>query len=126
MRQTTHRMAVPATIFITPALSSVGITETQAREEGRDIKVAVQEVAKIKAMPRPKAVNDPRGLIKFVVDASTGEILGARLFHVDSQEVINLVALAMRAGFTATQLKNGIWTHPSSTEALNETLGQLK
>jgi len=119
-------VAVPATIFITPALSSVGITETQAREEGRDIKVAVQEVAKIKAMPRPKAVNDPRGLIKFVVDASTDEILGARLFHVDSQEVINLVALAMRAGFTATQLKNGIWTHPSSTEALNETLGQLK
>ena len=125
-RRKTDRVAVPATIFITPALSSVGITETQAREEGRDIKVAVQEVAKIKAMPRPKAVNDPRGIIKFVVDASTDEILGARLFHVDSQEVINLVALAMRAGFTAAQLKNGIWTHPSSTEGLNETLGQLK
>ena len=32
---------------------------------------------------------------------------------------------AMRTGTTATQLKNGIWTHPSSTEALNETLGKL-
>ena len=56
---------------------------------------------------------------------STDEILGARLFHVDAQEVINLIALAMRAGTTATQLRDGIWTHPSSTEALNETLGKL-
>ncbi|MBF4552641.1 dihydrolipoyl dehydrogenase family protein [Corynebacterium suicordis] len=125
-RSTDDRKAVPATIFLTPPFSSVGLTEKDAREQGKQIKVATQEVAKIKAMPRPKAVNDPRGLIKFVVDAQSDEILGARLFHVDSQEVINLVSLAMRAGITATELKNGIWTHPSSTEALNETLGQLK
>ena len=125
-RSTDDRKAVPATIFITPPFSSVGLTEKDAREQGKQIKVATQEVAKIKAMPRPKAVNDPRGLIKVVVDAQSDEILGARLFHVDSQEVINLVSLAMRAGITATELKNGIWTHPSSTEALNETLGQLK
>lgn len=125
-RRTTDRVGVPATIFLTPPLSTVGITETEARDAGKEIKVAVQEVAKVKAMPRPKAVNDPRGLLKFVVDANTGEILGARLFHVDSQEVINLIALAMRAGITATQIKDGIWTHPSSTEALNETLGLLK
>ena len=60
-----------------------------------------------------------------MVDAATDLLLGARLFHVDSQEVVNLVALAMRAGITATQLRDGIWTHPSSTEALNEVLGQL-
>lgn len=83
-------------------------------------------VADIKAMPRPKAVQDPRGVIKFVVDAETDLVLGARLFHVDSQEVINLVALAMRAGVTASELRDGIWTHPSSTEALNEVLGQLE
>lgn len=63
--------------------------------------------------------------MKFVVDAGTDQILGARLFHVDAKEVINLVALAMRTGTTATQLRDGIWTHPSSTEALNETLGKL-
>ena len=76
--------------------------------------------------PRPKAVQDPRGVIKFVVDAETDQVLGTRLFHVDSQEVINLVALAMRAGVTASELRDGIWTHPSSTEALNEVLGQLE
>lgn len=38
---------------------------------------------------------------------------------------MNLVGLAMRAGITATQLRDGIWTHPSSTAALNEVLGRL-
>jgi pyruvate/2-oxoglutarate dehydrogenase complex dihydrolipoamide dehydrogenase (E3) component len=124
-RSTADRVAVPTTTFLTPPLAAVGLTETEAREQGREILVAVQKVAAIKAMPRPKALGDPRGLVKLVVDAGTDEILGARLFHVDAQEVINLLALAMRTGTTATQLRDGIWTHPSSTEALNETLGTL-
>lgn len=79
-------------------------------------------VAKIAAMPRPKILGETHGLIKFCVDPETDLILGAALHTVDAQELINLVALAMRAGVTATQLKDGIWTHPSSTEALNEVL----
>jgi pyruvate/2-oxoglutarate dehydrogenase complex dihydrolipoamide dehydrogenase (E3) component len=124
-RSTSDRVAVPTTIFVTPPLSAVGLTEAQAREAGHEVLVAVQEVATIKAMPRPKTLGDARGIVKLVVDAATDVILGARLFHVDSQEVINLLALALRTGATATQLRDGIWTHPSSTEALNETLGRL-
>lgn len=124
-RSTSDRVAVPTTTFLTPPLAAVGLTEAEAREQGRNVLVATQKVAAIKAMPRPKTLGDPRGLVKIVVDAGTDEILGARLFHVDAQEVINLIALAMRAGTTATQLRDGIWTHPSSTEALNETLGKL-
>ncbi|GAB2542976.1 FAD-dependent oxidoreductase [Brachybacterium huguangmaarense] len=124
-RRLSDRAAVPSTVFLTPPLSSVGMTEKQARDAGKSVLTVSGPVAGVKAMPRPKAVGDPRGLIKIVVDADTDEVLGARLFHVDGQEVINLVALAMRAGVTATQLRNGIWTHPSSTEALNEVLGQL-
>jgi pyruvate/2-oxoglutarate dehydrogenase complex dihydrolipoamide dehydrogenase (E3) component len=52
--------------------------------------------------------------------------LGATVFSIDAQEVINLLALAMRAGVTASELRDGIWTHPSSTEALNEVLGELR
>lgn len=124
-RSTSDRVAVPTTTFLTPPLAAVGLTETEAREQGRDVLVATQKVAAIKAMPRPKTLGDPRGLVKIVVDAGTDEILGARLFHVDAHEVINLIALAVRTGTTATQLRDGIWTHPSSTEALNETLGKL-
>lgn len=119
------RVEVPTTTFILPPFSAVGMTESEAREAGHAIRTATAMVADIKAMPRPKAIQDPRGVIKSVVDADSDLILGARLFHVDSQEVINLIALAMRAQVTASELRDGIWTHPASTEALNEVLGLL-
>lgn len=125
LRRVSDRVAVPATTFITPPFASVGITADEAKQRGDVVRTVMVPVAGIKAMPRPKAVGDPRGFIKFVVDARTDLILGARLLHVDAQEVINLIALAMRAKVAATELRDGIWTHPSSTEALNEVLGQL-
>ncbi|MDN5854002.1 MAG: FAD-dependent oxidoreductase [Actinomycetia bacterium] len=125
-RKTTDRIAVPSTTFLTPPLARVGLNQTQARADGRNILVASKRVADIAAMPRPKIVGETHGLIKVVVDAGTDQILGATLFCVDAQEVINLVALAMRAGITATQLRDGIWTHPSSTEAFNEILAGLR
>ena len=77
------------------------------------------------AMPRPKIVGETHGLIKVIVDPATDLILGASVFSVDAQEVINLIALAMRARVTASALRDGMWTHPSSTEALNEVLAAL-
>ena len=124
-RRTDDRVAVPATTFLDPPMSSVGIGAEQARSEGLDVRTVMVPVAGIKAMPRPKAVGDPRGFIKIVVDSSSDQLLGARLLHVDSQEVINLLVLAMRAGVTASELRDGIWIHPSSTEAPNEVLAQL-
>lgn len=47
----------------------------------------------------------------------------ASLFCIDSQELVNLVALAMRAEVTASNLRDGIWMHPSTTAGLNEILG---
>jgi pyruvate/2-oxoglutarate dehydrogenase complex dihydrolipoamide dehydrogenase (E3) component len=125
-RTTSDRVAVPNTTFITPPLSQVGLTPAQARQSGYDVLYAAKKVADIAAMPRPKIVGDTDGVITFTVDAASREILGATLFCVDSQEVINLVTLAMRARVTAGQLLSGIWTHPSSTEALNEVLAELE
>ncbi|MFI8412737.1 hypothetical protein ACIGB6_09695 [Paeniglutamicibacter gangotriensis] len=124
-RSTADRVAVPYTIFTTPPLARVGVSEDEARAQGSSIKVEVKKVADIAAMPRPKIVGDPRGIVKFVVDADTDQILGAALMHVDSQEVINLVALAMRQELTSATLRDSIFTHPSSTEALNEVLGSF-
>lgn len=124
-RMTSDRVAVPNTTFITPPLSHVGLTPAQAKQRGYDVLYAAKKVADIATMPRPKIVGDPDGVITFTVDAATRELLGATLFCIDSQETINLVALAMRAHVTADQLLDGIWTHPSSTEALNEVLAEL-
>ncbi len=125
-RSTADRVAVPSTIFLSPPLARAGWNEMQARESGRSVLVAKKAIADIAAMPRPKIVGETHGLIKVIVDAETELVLGATVFSIDAQEVINLLALAMRAGVTASELRDGIWTHPSSTEALNEVLADLR
>jgi pyruvate/2-oxoglutarate dehydrogenase complex dihydrolipoamide dehydrogenase (E3) component len=119
-RSTTDRIAVPHTLFMTPPLATIGLTEKEARAAGHRLKVARRAVADIIAMPRAYAVEETRGLMKFVIDADTDLILGAALLSVDAQELINTVALAMRHGITASELRDSIYTHPSSTEAFNE------
>lgn len=121
-RSTRDRVAVPSTTFITPPLSMVGLTERAAAEAGHEVRVHSKAIAAIVAMPRAKIVGESRGLMKFVVDAKTDEILGATLLCVDSQELINFVGLAMRHGVTAAELRDTIYTHPSSSEAFNEVL----
>ena len=125
-RAVSDRVAVPTTTFLTPPLATVGMTESEARESGRSVLVASAPVASIAVMPRPKIVGDPRGIVKFLVDAESEQILGANLYCIDSQELINTVALAMRMRASYKMLLDGIWTHPSSTEAFNGVLGSLK
>ncbi|MGO4301568.1 FAD-dependent oxidoreductase [Leifsonia sp. RAF41] len=124
-RSTADRVAVPRTLFITPPLATVGLTEREARDQGLNIVVARENVADIVAMPRAYTVEETRGVMKFVLDADTDLILGAAILSIDAQEVINTVALAMRQGVTSTTLRNAIYTHPSTTEALNEVFGKI-
>ncbi|MFD0447127.1 hypothetical protein ACFQ10_39935 [Streptomyces indonesiensis] len=106
-------------------MATVGLTEKQARAAGHRVRIASQPVAEIVAMPRAYIVEDTRGVMKFVLDAETDEILGAALLSVDAQEIINTVALAMRHGIRATELRNAVYTHPTSTEAFNDVLATI-
>lgn len=124
-RSTTDRRAVPFSLFMTPPLSRVGLTERDARAAGHRVKVAALPVAKMATVPRARIVHQAKGMMKAVVDADTDEILGAALLSYDSHEVINTVALAMRHGITASTLRDEIYTHPSMTEAFNQLLGAL-
>ena len=124
-RSTADRRAVPYVLFMTPPLARVGLTEREARANGHRVKVAALPVAKMATVPRARIVHQPNGMMKAVVDADTDELLGAALLSYDSHEVINTVALAMRHGITATQLRDEIYTHPSMTEAFNQLLGAL-
>ena len=125
-RRRDDRVAVPATTFLDPPLSQVGMTMRQARESGRSVLVATKDVATIAAMPRPKIVGQTEGVIRVLVDADDHTVLGATLWCIDSQELVNFVSLAMRLGVRYETLRDGIWTHPSSTEAFNEVLGVLE
>lgn len=124
-RSTATRTAVPYVLFTSPPLARVGLTETAALAAGMDILVATLPVAAMATVPRARIVDETEGLMKVVVDARTDKILGAALLSYDSHEVINTVALAMRHGITATELRDTIYTHPSMTEAFNQLLGAL-
>jgi pyruvate/2-oxoglutarate dehydrogenase complex dihydrolipoamide dehydrogenase (E3) component len=124
-RTTADRVAVPRTLFITPPLATVGLTEREARTQGVEVKVSREKVADIIAMPRAYTVEETRGVMKFIVDADTDLILGAALLSIDAQEIVNTVALAIRHHITATELRDAIYTHPSSTEAFNEVFTKV-
>lgn len=120
------RVAVPWTTFVNPPLSVVGMSESEALASGAQVETVCVPVAQIAVMPRPKILGQTDGIMKFIVDAETEKVLGAALHCVDSQELINMVALLIRLGGTVSDLRDGIWTHPSSTEAFNGVLKGLK
>ncbi|WP_438834920.1 FAD-containing oxidoreductase [Streptococcus pluranimalium] len=111
------RINVPNTLFIKPALAQVGMTEAQAKESGLPYKANSLPVA---GMPRGHVNNDLRGLYKVVVNTETNEILGATLFGTNSEEIINLIKLAMDNKVPYTYIKNQVFTHPTMAENLND------
>lgn len=116
-RRLEDRQTVPYTVFIDPPLSHVGLTEAAARKAGKNIRVASLPAS---VFPRTKAFGQTEGLLKAVIDADSEQILGCTLFCAASSEVINTVSLAMRAGHPYTFLRDGIFTHPSMSESLND------
>ena len=125
-RSAAQRRAVPNCLFLSPPLARVGLTESHARTAGYDIKVAASPVVKLATVARARIVDDTAGMMKVVVDADTDKILGAALLCHDAQEVINIVALAMRYDTTASVLRDEIYTHPSMSECFNQLLGLLR
>lgn len=121
-RSTADRGAVPYSVFITPSFSRIGLSEDQARQQGRDIKVAKLPAA---AIPRARVLGDTRGLLKAVVDAQTGQILGVALLCRDAHEMINIVKTAMDAGLPYTRLRDQLFTHPTMSESLNDLFGLI-
>lgn len=117
VRTTTDRQPVSYSVFIDPPLSRIGMTEKEAVEKGYKVKTKTISVASI---PRARIWGEKDGILKSVVDADSGKILGCTLFGVDSAEVINIVSVAMKAGLEYTFLRDHIYTHPTMSEALND------
>lgn len=118
-RKVSDREPVSYSVFIDPPLSRIGMSETEAREKGLNIKVNKLPVS---AIPRARTLGNTDGLFKVIVDADTDKIVGCILFGPESSEVINLVAMAMKMRQEYTFLRDFIFTHPSMSEALNDLM----
>jgi pyruvate/2-oxoglutarate dehydrogenase complex dihydrolipoamide dehydrogenase (E3) component len=112
---TTGRL-MPYTVFVTPELARVGLTESAARAQGRSVKVATIPVA---AIPRAKTLHDAVGTWKAVVDGDTDEILGAALLGHGAGEIISAVQLAILGRLPYQRVRDAALTHPTMGEGLN-------
>ncbi|HEC2191895.1 TPA: FAD-containing oxidoreductase [Staphylococcus delphini] len=112
-----QRGAVPYTMFIDPPMSRVGMTAAEAREKGYEV---LENQVPVNTMPRHKINNDTRGLFKAVVDAKSGQVLGATLYGKQSEELINIVKLVIDQQLSYTVLRDQIYTHPTMAESFND------
>lgn len=117
-----ERKPVPYTVFLEPQFSRVGMTEEEAVKAGYKVKSAKM----LPVTPRMKISNETEGMLKAVIDAETGKILGATIFAAQSGEVINIISLAISADKDYTFLRDNIYTHPTMSETLNDLFGLIK
>ena len=122
-RSQDNRGAVPYSVFLDPPFSRVGMTEQEARDKGYSVKLARLAVA---AIPKAQVLKETTGLLKAVIDAETGLILGAHLYCPESHEMINLLKLAIDTEQPYTALRDNIYTHPTLSEALNDLFSNVE
>ena len=120
--RTTHDRPVPYVVYIDPQLGRVGLSETQARDKGLRYKVAKIPMSWV---ARALEVDEPRGLMKAVVDEDSGRILGCAILGIQGGEIMGALQLAMMGQLPYTALRDGVFAHPTLAESLNTLFGSL-
>ena len=116
-RAQTNWRAVPAATFTTPEIASVGLTERDAKEQGRQVKIGRFP---FRAHGRNIADGETAGFVKIVGDANTDQVLGAHIIGSRASELIHECSLAIAADLDVKDLAQAIHAHPTLTEALGE------
>jgi len=113
---------VAYTVYIDPQLGRVGMSEKEAREQGRDVRVAKMPMTHV---PRALEMDETRGMMKAVVDAETGRILGCTILGIEGGEIMSMVHIAMMGDLPYTALRDGPFAHPTLAESLNKLFATL-
>ena len=110
-------------LFIDPPLGRVGMTEQQAREDGREALIATLPMSHIS---RAQESDETQGLMKVLVDAETEQFLGAAVFGIGGDEIIHTITDLMYAKAPYTVMQKAVHIHPTVSEMLPTMLGELK
>ncbi len=110
-----NRERIPGATYCHPEIGSVGLTETQAREAGYNVKVGKFPFT---ANSRASIVGQHEGFIKIVSDADYGEILGVHIIGPQATELIAEAVAAMELEATVEDLMWTIHAHPTLAEAM--------
>jgi pyruvate/2-oxoglutarate dehydrogenase complex dihydrolipoamide dehydrogenase (E3) component len=107
---------VPYCVFIDPQLGRVGMSENEARAQGRKFRVAKLPMTSV---ARALEVDETRGFMKALVDADTSQILGAAVLGLEGGEVMSVLETAMMGKLPYTALRDATYAHPTLAESLN-------
>ena len=108
---------VPSCTYCDPEVGCIGLTEAQARGQGRDVETGV-----FPFMPLAKAniIGEPYGFVKIVADRKYGEILGIHIIGPKATELVASSLVLLGGEYTVDELINTMYPHPTLNEAFPE------
>ncbi|WP_448578630.1 glutathione-disulfide reductase [Thermaurantiacus sp.] len=106
---------IPSAVFSHPPLASVGLTEPEARERLGGVRIFT---ADFRPMKNVLAGRDERALYKLVVDAASDRLVGAHMIGPEAPEILQALAIAVKAGLTKAELDATMALHPTMAEEL--------
>ena len=113
-----HDTIVPNVIFTSPEVGTAGLNEMEAKKQGRAVKTGKFRFA---GLGKALAVGETVGFVKWIADATTGQLLGAAAVGPHATELISEATTAIRAELTVQELGRTIHAHPTFSEAWMET-----
>lgn len=114
--------AVPNCIYTDPEIASVGLSEPQAKSEGRAVRVGRFPFA---GLGKAMCIGETLGMVKVVADAETDRVLGVGIAGPQATDIIAEAVLAIRHGLTAAQVAEAIHAHPTLPEAMGEAMHDI-
>jgi dihydrolipoamide dehydrogenase len=117
-----NRNRIPGATYTDPGIGSVGLTEAQARAQGRKVKVGKFPFA---ADSKASILGKHDGFVKIVADETYGEILGVHIIGPEAFELISEGVLAMESEATVETLMHTIHAHPTLYEAMGEAFNAV-
>ena len=114
---------VPYVMFIDPQLGRIGLSEQEARDQGRDVLIAKMPMD---CVSRAMEVGETRGFMKAVVDAETDQILGCAVLGIEGGEIMAMIQIAMLGNMPYTVLRDAVFAHPTLAESLNALFSRVE
>jgi len=108
---------VPACIFTSPEVGSVGLNTDKAEEQGIEVNVSRFSFG---ALGKAMAMGEDRGFVQLLIDPKTDKLLGAQIMGPHASDLIHEAAVAIKLGATAEDIATTIHAHPSLPEAIME------
>ncbi len=121
--RTTHGRIVPYAIYTDPQLGRVGMTESEARAAGRNVRVGRFE---LRNNGKAKEIGETEGFVKVVVDARSDRILGAAVLASEGAELVHLFVALMNARARSAVIRDAIHVHPTLAEAVQSAVFALE